>query len=140
MEEGQKPKAAEGGPEPKPEAEEPKLVEAKDEAPKLPVKEPKQAKEPKEPKAAKEAKLAPEAAKDLEEAQAALDAGKHGEAIRLAQHSLFAQKTSQAHALIARARLCPGDLGNARAALAQVAARDRSSVVRACGKLGVDLK
>jgi serine/threonine-protein kinase len=136
-----KPKAAEPKvAEPKPEAEEPAVVEANDEAPKLVVKEPKPPKEAKQPKQPKEATLAPEAAKDLEEAQAALDAGKHGEAIRLAQHSLFAQKTSRAHALIARARCAQGDLGNARAALAQVAARDRSSVVRACGKLGVDLK
>lgn len=127
------PKAAE------PEAEEPKVAEAKDDEPKVAVKDGKQPK-PKEPKAVKEATLVPEAAKDLEDAQAALDAGKHGEAIRLAQHSLFAQKTSRAHALITRARCAQGDLGNARAALAQVAARDRSSVVRACGKLGVDLK
>jgi serine/threonine protein kinase len=120
-----------------PQAEEPKVGEANDEEPKVVVKEPKTAKQPKE---VKQAALAPEAAKDLEDAQAALDAGKHGEAIRLAQHSLFAQKTSRAHALITRARCAQGDLGNARAALAQVAARDRSSVVRACGKLGVDLK
>ncbi len=113
---------------------------AQDEEPKVAVKEAKQAKQAKEPKEVKEATLVPEAAKDLEDAQAALDAGKHGEAIRLAQHSLFAQKTSRAHALITRARCAQGDLGNARAALAQVAARDRSSVVRACGKLGVDLK
>jgi serine/threonine protein kinase len=120
-----------------PQAEEPKAGEANAEEPKVVVKEPKTAKQPKE---VKQAALAPEAAKDLEDAQAALDAGKHGEAIRLAQHSLFAQKTSRAHALITRARCAQGDLGNARAALAQVAARDRSSVVRACGKLGVDLK
>jgi len=126
-----------------PKAAEPQAEAATDEEAKVVVKEAKQArqaKESKEPKQAKEATLVPEAAKDLEDAEAALDAGKHGEAIRLAQHSLFAQKTSRAHALIARARCAQGDLGNARAALAQVAARDRSSVVRACGKLGVDLK
>jgi len=128
-----------------PQADEPKAEPqaATDEEAKVAEKEAKQArpaKESKEPKQAKEATLVPEAARDLEDAQAALDAGKHGEAIRLAQHSLFAQKTSRAHALIARARCAQGDLGNARAALAQVAARDRSSVVRACGKLGVDLK
>jgi serine/threonine protein kinase len=117
-------------PTPEPKVEEPKVV----------VKDSKPAKEPKEPKAPKEAALVPEAAKDLDEAQAALSAGKYTEAIRLAQHSLFAQKTSRAHALIAQARCGQGDLGNARAALAQVAARDRSAVVRACGKLGVDLK
>ena len=60
--------------------------------------------------------------------------------VRLAQHSLYAQKSSRAYAVIARARCAQGDLGNAKAALAQVAARDRSPVVRACGKLGVELR
>jgi len=56
-----------------------------------------------------------------------------------AQHSLYTQKSSRAYALIVRARCAQGDLGNAKAALAQVSARDRSSVVRACGKLGIEL-
>jgi hypothetical protein len=86
-----------------------------------------------------ETKLAPEAAKDLDEAEAALAAGKPADALRLAQHSLYAQKSSRAYAVITRARCAQGDLGNAKAALAQVSARDRSSVVRACGKLGVEL-
>ncbi len=86
-----------------------------------------------------EAALSPEAARDLDEAEAALDAGKPADAVRLAQHSLYAQKSSRAYAVIARARCAQGDLGNAKAALAQVAARDRSSVVRACGKLGTPL-
>src|SRR5262245_41442611 len=88
---------------------------------------------------AKDAALAPEAARDLDEAEAALEAGKAADALRLAQHSLYAQKSSRAYALIVRARCAQGDLGNAKAALAQVAARDRSSVVRACGKLGIEL-
>ena len=88
---------------------------------------------------AKDAALAPEAARDLDEAEAALEAGKAADALRLAQHSLYAQKSSRAYALIARARCAQGDLGNAKAALAQVAARDRSAVVRACGKLGIEL-
>jgi hypothetical protein len=87
----------------------------------------------------KEAALSPEAARDLDEAEAALDGGKPADAVRLAQHSLYAQKSSRAYAVIARARCAQGDLGNAKAALAQVAARDRSSVVRACGKLGTPL-
>jgi serine/threonine protein kinase len=87
----------------------------------------------------KEAALSPEAARDLDDAEAALDAGKTADALRLAQHSLYAQKSSRAYAVIARARCAQGDLGNAKAALAQVAARDRSTVVRACGKLGVEL-
>jgi len=88
---------------------------------------------------AKDAALAPEAARDLDDAEAALEAGKAADALRLAQHSLYAQKSSRAYALIARARCAQGDLGNAKAALAQVAARDRSAVVRACGKLGIEL-
>jgi len=90
-------------------------------------------------KGGKEAALSPEAARDLDDAEAALDAGKPGEAVRLAQHSLYTQKSSRAYALMARARCAQGDLGNARAALAQVAKSDRAQVVRACGKLGVDL-
>jgi eukaryotic-like serine/threonine-protein kinase len=89
---------------------------------------------------AKALALPPEAARDLDEAEAALGAGKPADAVRLAQHSLYAQKSSRAYAVIARARRAQGDLGNAKAALAQVAARDRSPVVRACGKLGVELR
>ena len=83
--------------------------------------------------------LSPAAAADLAEAQAALAAGRSADAIRLAQHSLYAQKSSRAYAIIARARCAQGDLGNAKAALAQVAARDRSAVIRDCGKLGTDI-
>jgi serine/threonine-protein kinase len=88
----------------------------------------------------KETALPPEAARDLDEAEAALEGGKPADAVRLAQHSLYAQKSSRAYAVIARARCAQGDLGNAKAALAQVAARDRSAVVRACGKLGIELR
>ncbi|HLK93344.1 MAG TPA: serine/threonine-protein kinase [Polyangia bacterium] len=84
-------------------------------------------------------KLPPEAAAELADAEAALAAGRNSDAIRLAQHSLYAGKSSRAYAIIARARCAEGDLGNARAALAQVGARDRPAVVRACDKSGVDL-
>jgi hypothetical protein len=102
----------------------------------------------KKPEPMKAEKAAPEvkketisaaAAADLDEAEAALEAGKSADAIRLAQHSLYAQKTSRAYAIMARARCAQGDLGNAKAALAKVAARDRAAVTRACGKMGVDL-
>jgi eukaryotic-like serine/threonine-protein kinase len=89
--------------------------------------------------AAKPETLNPAAAGDLAEAEAALEAGKGAEAIRLAQHSLYAQKSSRAYAIIVRAHCTQGDLGNAKAALAHVAGRDRAAVLRACGKLGVDL-
>jgi hypothetical protein len=88
---------------------------------------------------AKAEALAPATAAELGDAEAALEAGRGGDAIRLAQHSLYAQKSSRAYAIIARARCAQGDLGNAKAALAQVGARDRSAVVRACSKLGVEL-
>jgi serine/threonine protein kinase len=89
--------------------------------------------------AARPEALSPAAAGDLAEAQAALEAGKGADAIRLAQHSLYAQKSSRAYAIIVRAHCGQGDLGNARAALAHVAPRDRAAVLRDCGKLGVDL-
>ena len=128
-----------------PTAEEPKAEQPKAEEPKAASSEgaraPRTAETGKSPggKAGKEAALSPEAARDLADAEAALDAGKPGEAVRLAQHSLYTQKSSRAYAVMARARCAQGDLGNAKAALAQVAARDRSQVVRACGKLGVEL-
>jgi serine/threonine-protein kinase len=117
-----------------------KADEPKADAPKPTAKE-----DPRPVKSAPSAKesrvqLSPEAAKDLDDAEAALDAGKPAEAIRLAQHSLYAQKSSRAYAVIARARCVQGDLGNAKAAFAQVAPRDRPPVVRACGKLDIDLR
>jgi eukaryotic-like serine/threonine-protein kinase len=84
--------------------------------------------------------LSPAAESDLAEAQAALDGGRSADAIRLAQHSLYAQKSSRAYAIMARARCAQGDLGNAKAALSKVAARDRPAVVRDCGKLDVDIR
>ncbi len=115
-----------------PKAESPKVDEPKAEQPKAAVKD--------APRAIKAETLSPEAARDLDEAEAALAAGKPADAVRLAQHSLYAQKTSRAHAVIARARCAQGDLGNAKAAFAQVSARDRSTVARACGKLGIELR
>jgi serine/threonine-protein kinase len=85
------------------------------------------------------APLSPEAARDLDEAEAALAAGKPGEAVRLAQHSLYTQKSSRAYVVMTKARCAQGDLGNAKAALTHVSARERSQVVRECGKLGVEL-
>ena len=116
-----------------------KAEEPKADAPKAAVKDPPRAIKAIEASKGKET-LSPEAARDLDEAEAALDAGKPADAVRLAQHSLYAQKTSRAYAVIVRARCAQGDLGNAKAALAQVSARDRSQVVRACGKLGVELR
>jgi eukaryotic-like serine/threonine-protein kinase len=90
--------------------------------------------------AAKQETLTPAAASDLAQAEAALEAGQGAEAIRLAQHSLYAQKSSRAYEIIVRAHCVQGDLGNAKAALPHVAGHDRAAVLRACGKLGVDLR
>ena len=84
--------------------------------------------------------LSAEVARELAGAEAALAAGNFSEAIRLAQHSLYTQQTSEAYGLIVRARCAQGDIGNAKAALTKVAARDRAAVVRACGKLGVEIR
>jgi serine/threonine protein kinase len=89
---------------------------------------------------AKAETLAPAVAAELSDAEAALDGGRGADASRLAQHSLYAQKSSRAYAIIARARCAQGDLGNAKAALAQVGPHERAAVVRACGKLGVELQ
>jgi serine/threonine-protein kinase len=86
------------------------------------------------------APLAPAAAADLDEAEAALAAGNPAEAIRLAQHSLYAQRSGRAYAAIARARCAQGDLGNAKAAFAQVEPGDRPAVIRACRKQGIVLR
>ena len=127
-------------PTPPPKAVEPEQAKPADE-PKAAGKEKEGPRPIKSAGAAKEsdAKLSPEAARDLDEAEAALEAGKAADALRLAQHSLYAQKSSRAYAVIVRARCAQGDLGNAKAALTHVSARDRSQVVRACGKLGVEL-
>jgi serine/threonine-protein kinase len=84
--------------------------------------------------------LGAEAAADLDGAEAALTAGNAAEAIRLAQHSLYAERSGRAYAIMARARCAGGDLGNAKAALAQVDASERAAVIRACRGQGVDLR
>jgi serine/threonine-protein kinase len=128
-------------PTPAEKADPPKADEAKAEAEpaKPPAKETPRA--PKSASAPKEtgAPLSPEAARDLDEAEAALAAGKPGEAVRLAQHSLYTQKSSRAYVVMTKARCAQGDLGNAKAALTHVSARERSQVVRECGKLGLEL-
>jgi hypothetical protein len=84
--------------------------------------------------------LSPAAAADLAEAEAALDAGKPADAIRLAQHSLYAQQSGRAYAVMTRARCAQGDLGNAKAAFVHVDAGDRAAVLRDCRKLGMQLR
>jgi hypothetical protein len=84
--------------------------------------------------------LSPAAAADLDEADAALSAGKPSDAIRLAQHSLYTEQSSRAYAVIVRARCAQGDLGNAKAAFGRVDAGARAAVARACHALGVELR
>jgi eukaryotic-like serine/threonine-protein kinase len=127
-------------PAPPPTADEPKAEPPRADEPPAAVKDgPRPARAIEAGKTKDGVKLSPEAARDLDEAEAALAAGKPADALRLAQHSLYAQKSSRAYAVITRARCAQGDLGNAKAALAQVSPRDRSQVVRACGKMGTEL-
>jgi serine/threonine-protein kinase len=84
--------------------------------------------------------LAPEAAADLEQAEAALAAGNSAEALRLAQHSLYAERSSRAYEVMARARCAQGDLGNAKAAFMHVDVADRAAVIRDCRKHEIELR
>jgi serine/threonine-protein kinase len=80
------------------------------------------------------------AAAELAQAEEALARGNTAEAIRLAQHSLYAGKSSRAFAIMTKARCRQGDLGGARAALGQVAATQRGAVLRDCAAHGMDLR
>jgi hypothetical protein len=74
------------------------------------------------------------------EAEAALGRGDTAAAVRLAQHSLYAQKSSRAFSVVARARCRQGDIGSARAALTRVSKSDRPAVLRDCAAVGMDLR
>jgi serine/threonine-protein kinase len=80
------------------------------------------------------------AAAELAQAEEALGRGNTAEAIRLAQHSLYAGKSSRAFAITTRARCRQGDLGGARAALGQVSGAQRGAVLRDCAAHGMDLR
>jgi eukaryotic-like serine/threonine-protein kinase len=84
----------------------------------------------------------PPAVKELlADAEEALDDGDAQLALRLADQSFFSQKTSAGWAVKARAFCLLKDLGNARAALANVTARsDRKRVLADCKESGVDLR
>ncbi len=75
----------------------------------------------------------------LDDAQAALAAGKPDEAVRLARRSLNEKRTVRAFSIIARAYCKQGDLGNAKAQLGQLPARERQRVIRSCRRHGVEL-
>jgi serine/threonine protein kinase len=99
------------------------------------------------PKAAKAGSPAPaatappEVAQLLSKAEEALQAEDPKLALRLADQSFFAKKTSAGWAIKARAECQLKDLGNARAALGNVAGRAaRAKVVADCKERGVDLR
>ena len=75
-----------------------------------------------------------------EQAEAALAAGNSAEALRLAQHSLYAERSSRAYEVMARARCAQGDLGNAKAAFMHVDVADRAAVIRDCRKHEIELR
>jgi serine/threonine-protein kinase len=87
---------------------------------------------------AADAPVPPELAADLQAAEQALDGGDAAKALHLARRTLTVKKTARAYALITRAYCKQGDLGNARANLVHTGG-EKSSVVRACKKLDVDL-
>jgi serine/threonine-protein kinase len=75
----------------------------------------------------------------LDEAAAALKSGDPKEAIRIARRSLNERSTVRAYSLIARAYCRLGDLGNVRAQLPHLPARERKRIVHVCKQAGVDL-
>jgi serine/threonine-protein kinase len=83
--------------------------------------------------------LPPEVAAELADAEAKLGGGDPREALRLARHSLLAQKSGRAFSVIARALCKQGDLGGARAALHSVDKNDLARVKRECKAAGIDL-
>ena len=77
----------------------------------------------------------------LSDAEDALDAEDPKLALRLADQSFFAKKTSEGWAIKARAHCQLKDLGNARAALANVVGKAaRAKVLADCKQQGVDLR
>lgn len=121
----------------------PPTVPAKDEGAAVPppaATEPVAAKEPRAARSHSDGPLPDDVRSDLEGAEAALGRGDAREAKRLAQHSLLGKRTGRAFSILTRAACREGDLANARAALRNVSAPDRSSVVKACAAAGLDLR
>jgi serine/threonine-protein kinase len=83
--------------------------------------------------------LAPATAAELDQAEAALRDGQPQEAVRLARHSLLAQKSSRAYSVITRAYCRAGDLGNANASFLSVRGAERAHVLRECKSAGLEL-
>ncbi len=85
--------------------------------------------------------LPPEVSELLSEAEDALSDDDPKLALRLAEQSFFSKKTSAGWAVKARAHCQLKDLGNARAALANVTGRAaRAEVLADCKEHGVDLR
>ncbi len=93
------------------------------------------------PKEERGAATPAEASQLLSDADDALDEEDPKLALRLADQSFFAKKTSAGWAIKARAHCQLKDLGNARAALANVTGKAaRAKVVSDCKEHGVDLR
>jgi eukaryotic-like serine/threonine-protein kinase len=93
------------------------------------------------PKEGRGAATPAEASQLLSDAEDALDEEDPKLALRLADQSFFAKKTNAGWAIKARAHCQLKDLGNARAALANVSGRSaRAKVVADCKEHGVDLR
>jgi hypothetical protein len=87
-----------------------------------------------------EGALSPDALAKLEEAEAALRSGKAAEAIRLAEQSLYIQRSARAFVVKTLARCKQGDLGGARAEIQHVTGPARARVLRECKQNGIELK
>ena len=81
----------------------------------------------------------PEVAAKLDEAEQLFREGRYMDAVRRAQQSFPLQKTPRAGRIILRSYCAMKDIGGARSALYNVAAKERAELVRACRQLGVDL-
>ncbi len=76
----------------------------------------------------------------LDDAQAALAAGRTDEAVRLARRSFNEKHTVRAYSILTRAYCQQGDLGNAKAQLGHLPPRERQRVIRVCRRHGVELE
>jgi serine/threonine-protein kinase len=94
-----------------------------------------------EPKARRPVEsLPPALAAELDQVERLLDSRSAEEALRIARRTLRTQVSSRAFGLMTRAYCQLGDLGNAKAQLRNVAAADRSAIVRRCARDGLELE
>jgi serine/threonine-protein kinase len=94
---------------------------------------------PKPPVAGPKEPELPDVAADLALAEKALAAGDFPKATFYARHSLLAQPTSHAYAILSIVGCRQKDIGRARASFFKVTGSDRYRVVRSCRAAGVEM-